>query len=165
MKRYVTEASLIGCLAMLLLGAAGDAHAAKEKFVRTKPHVNVSGPHSLSNETLSVAVGVVEPGTIGGALPAQKPCAGEVDLRIEDAGTGASLASRTGIALASGTFQSLSHSSPSASISVRVVIVARNMLVDGKECVLRGEMEFQDIASGQVSRRIPIRRIDFVKAK
>jgi len=165
MKRYVTEGFMIGCLAMLVLGAAGDAYGAKEKFVRNKPHVNVSGPHSLSNETLSVGVGVVEPGTIGGAQPAQKPCAGEVDLRIEDASTGASLASRTAVPLPSGTFEFVSHASPSASISVRVVIVARNMLVDGKECVLRGEMEFQDIASGQVSRRIPIRRIDFVKAK
>lgn len=146
----------------LALGAPGDAPAAKEKFVRTKPHVNVSGPHGVSNEIVQVAVGVVEPGGIGIGVPASRPCRGEVDMRIEEASTGASLAARTGVPLTSGMFESTAYASPSASIAVRVVVVARDMEVDGKECVLRGQLEFRDIGSGRTTRSLPILSADFV---
>ena len=145
----------------LVLVPTSEAQASKEKFVRNKPHVNIGGPYGLSNEVISVGLGVVEPGGIGIGVPARKPCQGEVDIRIEDAGTGASLSSATGLRLVSGVFQSVSYASPSASIAVRVVIVARDMEVDGKECVLRGQLEFQDITSGQINRSFPIRRADF----
>ena len=68
-------------------------------------------------------------------------------------------------ALTAGTFVSTNYTLPSASASVRVVVVARDMEVDGKECVLRGEMEFQDITSGQVQRTVAIRRQEFVQLK
>ncbi len=150
---------------VLALCAPADVLAAKEKFVRTKPHVNVSGPHGMSNEIVQVSVGVVEPGDIGIGVPASRSCRGEVDMRIEEASTGASLATRTGVPLASGTFESTSFASPSASIAVRVVLVARDMEVDGKECVLRGQLEFRGIGTGQTTRSLPIRTEDFVLIK
>ena len=46
------------------MGAALRVSLSEEKFVRTKPHVNVSGPYGISNETISASVMVVEPGTM-----------------------------------------------------------------------------------------------------
>jgi hypothetical protein len=165
MRFRVIGVAVLSGLAALVLGAPGDAYASKEKFVRSKPHVNASGPHRVANETMTVMVEVVDVQTLGGTQAATKPCAGEVDIRIENAGTGGTLASGTALALAPGAPQSVSYSLPSAAALTRAIIVARNMEVDGKECVLRGEIEFQSIATGQVCRRVPIRRVDFVAVK
>lgn len=157
---------VLTAVASVLAFGASPVEAAKEKFVRTKPHVNVSGPYPVAiQEAIVVQVGVVAPGELAGSGPPSKPCAGEVDLRIEEAGGSESFASRTGISLGSaGTFEALAHTFVNP-VDARVVIVARDMQVDGKECVLRGQINFVDTATSRTTRSVPIRREDFVQLK
>ena len=152
------------------LAAADDARAAKEKFVRNKPHVNVSGPWQLRGETLSVKLGLLLPAVQVGRAPEE--CSGILDIRVVPVGdpAGTPLAEGNDQRVAPGGTASLSFDADSVSagapIDVYVVIVAREM--DGvktPECVLRGQIETTANASGEKTRSSPVRANDFVALK
>jgi hypothetical protein len=158
-------------IAVLALGAAlavaDDARAAKEKFVRNKPHVNVSGPLQLRGETLSVRIGLLLPAVQVGRAPEE--CSGVLDIRILPYGDpdGTPLAQQADVAIAAHGTASLSFNSdsvsPSAPIDVYVAIVARDMIgVKTPACVLRGQIEVTSNATGATSRSVPIRANEFV---
>jgi hypothetical protein len=158
-------------IALLLLATAfavpNEARAAKEKFVRSKPHVNVSGPIRLSAETLTVKIGLLLP-----AVQAGRPagsCSGMLDLRILSvADPGASpLAENEGVAISPGGTAELSYDSGSTGpVDVYIAVVAREM--DGvktPDCILRGQIETTDNATGVTTRSLPVRGSDFVALK
>src|SRR5262245_17861303 len=65
---------------------ANSALAAKERFVRNKPHVNV-GTIGMNNETLTLRLELVDTVERATGMPTGTPCNGTVDMRIEDAAT------------------------------------------------------------------------------
>ena len=74
-RRWIAVLVLSGAFAV-----ADDARAAKEKFTRTKPHVNFSGPLRLLGETLSVKLGLLLPAIQAGRAP--EDCSGVFDIRV-----------------------------------------------------------------------------------
>lgn len=156
--------TVVGIAAAALCLPPDGAWAAKEKFVRNKPHVNV-GTIGMTNETLTLRLELVDTVEVATGNPTGNPCTGVVDMRIEDAVTGSVLASRSAVTLVAGTVEALSHTVSSATALVRLVIVADQMQVDGKTCALRGQVELTDLADGRIRRSFPVRREDFVAVK
>lgn len=158
-------------IALLLLATAfampDEARAAKEKFVRSKPHVNFSGPIRLSAETLTIKMGLLLPAVQAGR--AAGSCSGMLDLRIVSAADpdGTPLAENAGVPISPGATTELSYDSGSASpVDVYVVVVAREM--DGvktPDCILRGQIETTGNATGATTRSLPIRASEFVALK
>lgn len=149
-------------LAVSLPCASPDlAEASKEKFTRNKPHVNV-GTLGMMNEVLTVRLELVDTVARATGSPTRVPCSGVVDLRVEDAATGSVLASRADVDLVPGTVETLNHTVAGPPATVRVVIVADDMRVDGKTCALRGQIEIANLADGRICRSFPVRREDFV---
>jgi hypothetical protein len=164
-RRWIAVLSLVAACAV-----ADEARAAKEKFVRNKPHVNISGPWRLSGETLAVKLGLLLPAVQAGR--AAEDCGGVLDLRVVRYSDpdGTPLAESTDLRVAPGGTASLSFDAdsvaPGAPIDVYVVIVAREM--DGvktPDCVLRGQVEMTNNASGATTRSLPIRASEFVALK
>ncbi len=151
---------------------ASVALAAKEKFVRNKPHVNVATIYLNSSDTLSVVLGLVD-------LAAQLPPTGEVrpplncsgifDVRIVDAANRSAppLLERADLRVGVNEIATVEFVNGAAGgpRPLDVVVVAREMDgVDGKACILRGAVQATSTATGLV-RSFPIRRQDFVTVK
>ena len=149
--------------------ANGDAFAAKEKFVRTKPHVNVSGPYQLNADTIRVAVGLVDPAVQGGlASPSSDgSCTGQATLRIMDAANpeGPALAESTDLSLTTADLQALEYVAGSTPENVYSVIAVEDMDVDGKRCVFRGRIQVRDNSTAQVDVEQQVYRQDFGQVK
>jgi hypothetical protein len=114
----------------IALAAPHEAWAAKEKFVRTKPHVNVSGPLHLAGETLTVRIGLLLPAVQAGRPAAT--CSGLFDLRVVSAADpdGTPLAESAGVRLSAGGNVQVSFnadSAPSGVVDLYVVVYAREM--------------------------------------
>lgn len=153
-----------------VLAAADESRAAKEKFVRSKPHVNLSGPLRLSGETLTVKMGLLTPAVQVGRLA--EACSGMLDLRVVSAADpdGAPLAQAADVHISAGGTSNLSFDAGTASlgspIDVYVVVVAREMdAVKTPNCVLRGQIETTDNATGTTTRSLPVRASEFVALK
>ena len=164
-RRWIAILVLTGACAV-----ADEARAAKEKFVRNKPHVNISDPVHLHGETLSVRLGLLLPAVQVGRAPEQ--CSGVLDIRVVPYANphGTPLAESPDLPIAAGGTASLSFDadsvSPSAPIDVYVVIVAREM--DGVKspgCVLRGQIEITDNSTGATTRSLRVRADEFVVLK
>jgi hypothetical protein len=144
-----------------------ETRAAKEKFVRSKPHVNFSGPLRLSAETLTIKMGLLLPAIQAGR--AAESCSGMLDLRIVAAAdpAGAPLAENADVRISPGGTADLSYDPGTAGpVDVLVVVVAREM--DGvktPDCILRGQIETTDNATGATTRSLPIRGSEFVALK
>ena len=135
----------LSALCALMLVGAGQAEAAKEKFVRTKPHVNVSGPVTVTDEIVRLSVGLVQPTVLGGLdAPFPSECSGRVNLRVVDASStdGQALAERLDIQLTPGRIEVLEYPNATGGDQiVFAVIAAQDMAVKGKGCFLRSSME------------------------
>ena len=156
--RRLSRLAIVGALLLV----ASSADAAKEKFERTKPHVNIS-THTVSGENMVIGLEVVAPGEVALGVAPAKPCTTTVDMRIESVATGGVLESRSNVVLTPGTLETISFEEDDTE-RVRVVLVTRDSQIDGKECVLRGQIEFQSTGgiTPVIRRSIPIRRSDFV---
>jgi hypothetical protein len=150
-----------------MLGTRDEARAAKEKFVRSKPHVNFSGPLHLAGETLTVRLGLLLP-----AVQAGRPapaCSGLFDLRVVSAADpdGTPLAESADVRVAAGgTAQVSFNASSPTPVDVYVVVYAREMEgVKTPDCVLRGRIETTDNATGATTRSLPLRASEFVALK
>jgi hypothetical protein len=146
------------------LAAPDPSRAAKEKFVRSKPHVNFTGPLRLAAETLTVRLGLLLP-----AVQAGRPapaCSGLFDLRVVPAADpdGTPLAESADVRISAGDTAQVSFNAPSP-VEVYVVVYAREMEgVRTPDCVLRGQIETTD-ATGATTRSLPVRASEFVALK
>ena len=140
---------------------------AKEKFVRSKPHVNFSGPLRLSGETLTVKIGLLLPAVQAGR-PAES-CSGLFDLRIVSSADpdGTPLAESANVRISANDTAELRFDSDAASsgtpVDLYVVVYAREM--DGVKtprCVLRGQIETTDNITRATTRSLPVRAGEFV---
>lgn len=158
----------IECFAILAICLASvPAWAAKEKFERTKPHVNV-GTIGLNNESLSLSVGLVsvEDQVTGGSSD-PSVCGGVFDVRVVDADdpSGTPLSETTDVRLGANERTTLGYVGGSTPEEVYVVVVARDMdNVKAKGCILRGRIDIVDNSGGS-RRSIELRPEDFVKTK
>jgi hypothetical protein len=160
---------LAPCLAVAVV-AVVPSHAAKEKFVRSKPHVNVSGPLRLTAETISVALSLVAPGAQAGRGGSDLPdCSTEVDLRVVDATDPNSppLAESTDIPLGPNETAVLQYDAGSAAPRLVHAVVVVHDLDNVKEpdCIVRGRVEIRGNADGKVTRSVPVNKVDFVTLK
>lgn len=166
--RRHTVATVIAGLAVVL--TISPAMAAKEKFVRSKPHVNIVGPLSLTSETVSVAIGLLLP--VVQKNPDEDECVGTVDVRVLDAADpgGEPLAQTMDNRLAPNStfvFDFVpSTSSPSVGgVRVYVFIVLHTASgFQSPDCLLRGQVEVRD-NDGKVCRSLAVRPDDFVQLK
>jgi len=167
-RRLIISAIVLGVAALMV---AGGARASKEKFVRTKPHVNIIGPISLMAQTLSVRAGVLVPAVqlAGMSRPGDqdRECRGMFDVRLVDANdpAGEPLAETAGIRLEANSTLGVDFSPRSDGTRqlVYAVVVARDLVgLNEPSCVLRGQVEIAGAADGQVMRSLPIRPEDFV---
>jgi hypothetical protein len=155
-------------LAVLVLAPTG-AEAAKEKFERTKPHVNVSTVQ-VQGESLSLVVSLLEPQALVDPdrdPPGESPCSANYELRILDAGRagGPPLAEQSAASPPAGTAHVFRWDSPRGAgpMPVHAVLVVRDADgIDGKTCILRGSLELRDPATGQASATLPLRLDDSV---
>lgn len=150
---------------------AGPAHAAKEKFKRDKPHLNVGtiGHVDHGKTTLAVSLSLVAPHLQvdpDGDLP---ECSGRFDVRVLDAHDpgGEPLGELRDARLgANQTLQYEFDGPPTGDDPVlfeSVAVVARKLRnVDGRHCILRGLVEVRDRTTGETVRAHPIRPEDFV---
>jgi hypothetical protein len=154
-------------LLVAIFATVNGAWAAKEKFVRSKPHVNASGPLRLAAETLRVKMGLLAPAAQAGGPAATCSCT--LDLRVVPAADpdGTPLAESRDVPISTGGTAELTFNSAptdaSPPVDVYVVVVAREM--DGVKapgCVLRGQIETADNATGVTTRSLPVRVEDFV---
>jgi len=171
-------AALAALLAIVLV--APGVQAAKEKFERTKPHVNVGTIGHVDRGTVALRVGLMPlAGQLGDGASSTAPglpetaCSGVFDLRIFDSSTpdGQALAEVKGVALAvepsSGTPASPSSHvleiESAAPVDVGYAVVARRLVgVDGRACVLRGDVEVRDPGDGRTVKFLPLRVEDYV---
>jgi hypothetical protein len=147
------------------LASPDPAPAAKEKFVRNKPHVNFSGPLRLVAETLTLRLGLLLPAVQAGR-PATS-CSGLFDLRVvrADDPDGTPLAENADVRLSAGGSAQVTFNA-SAPVEVYVVVYAREMEdVQTPDCVLRGQIETTDNATGATTRSLPVRAGEFVALK
>lgn len=153
----------VALLAALLLPAF--AQAAKEKFVRDKPHVNIGtiGHVDNSSESLSLTLSLVGLPTSGdSAGPSLMPrCSGSFDIRILESSAldGPAVFERR-VELE----QNRSHVSdvPRQDFTSPLLyeVTAQGEYIDGRHCVFRGLIEVQsDVAA---TRAIPLLPEDFI---
>jgi hypothetical protein len=158
-----------GALAGMALASMTTTEAAKEKFERTKPHVNVGTIGHVDHGSQNVAVGfsLISPsGQVESTATSEANCSGTFSVRLLDASnpSGPPLAQMRGIRLTQNqTFEDTFDLRTAPSGPLYVVLVAENMdQVDGRNCILRGAYEVRDAASGAALRVLPIRFEDFV---
>jgi hypothetical protein len=163
------HASLGAAIGLALL--AGPAEAAKEKFVRDKPHVNVGtiGHVDHGKTTLNVSVGLIAPALQADPEAPAPECSGLFDLRVLDGDdpAGAPLAERLGARLGPDETVHLEFEGPAPGRDPVVFetfsVVARELRgVDGRRCVLRGLVEVRDRETGETLRARVLRPEDFV---
>jgi hypothetical protein len=160
-------------LAIVAMTPTG-ATASKEKFQRTKPHVNIGPPRTLqTGQSIRVAVGLLNPAVQAGLASGPTSadvCSATVDLRIVDAADpeGTPLAERRDVSLDTSGIEVLDYTPATGNpVSVFTTITGRDMNVDGKSCVLRGNIEVSSSADGTVNVEQNVFRQDFgpVRAK
>jgi hypothetical protein len=155
-------------IALLLVAsfAPREAEAAKEKFQRNKPHVNIGTIGQIDATTavwLTVGFFEVVP-QVRNADPARS-CVGRVDLRLVDANdpTGTPWAELRDVKLRGNETATLRLAGAPGSVPAQgaYVVVLRDMKrFDGLTCVVRGDVEVR--SDGGASRLLPIRPEDFV---
>lgn len=167
--KTVRSEMILGALGVMALVFLHPAGAAKEKFERTKPHVNVGTIGHVDPASQSVAVGfsLIGPsGQIDPTAPRGRGCSGSFKVRLLDARDpgGPPLAEVTDIRLRRGeTFEETFDLRTAPSGPLYVVLVATEMnRVDGATCILRGAYEVRDAVSRAALRVVPIRFEDFV---
>jgi len=167
----VSATAALVALALVAMTPAGAA-ASKEKFERTKPHVNIGSPRTLQNgQSMQVAVGLFRPAVQAGLASGPTSadvCSATVDLRIVDANDpeGTPLAERRDVALDASGIQVLAYAPATGNpVSVFATITGRNMNVDGKNCVLRGNIEVSNVADGTVTVEHNVFRQEFGQVK
>jgi hypothetical protein len=161
--RRRAASALAALLALLLLGP-GEALASKEKFVRTKPHVNVGTIGKIEGRTVAATLALVE---LPDAWPlgALRPCSGVFDVRVVPAEGGTPFAETRDVRVTPD--EPLGFAFRAADVGARgavhLEIVARDMrLVDGRRCILRGSVEVTEEASGETAFRYSLGREDFL---
>jgi hypothetical protein len=165
-RRCAAFSAAIG-LALL----AGPAGAAKEKFVRDKPHVNIGtiGHVDHGKTTLNVSIALIAPALQADPDAPAPECSGRFDLRVLDGDDpgGAALAEMLGARLGPDQTLHLEFDGPAPGrdpvVFEMVSVVARELRgVDGRRCVLRGAVEVRDRETGEALRTMPLRPEDFV---
>lgn len=160
---------LIALALSLAAVAATPAGASKEKFERTKPHVNI-GTMGLMNESLSLTVGLVDPRADAGLSSEPAECSATVSVRILDANEpgAAPLLQSDGIELRTGrthvfVWDTRGGAGGAGPTVVRhVVLVEDADGVDGRDCVLRGHVEARGLLDSRTTKHVPLRVEDFV---
>jgi hypothetical protein len=146
---------------------ATPAWAAKEKFVRNKPHVNI-GTIGLKNESMTVSLGLVSvEDQVSGSSSSSDACGGMFDIRVVDADnpSGPSLSEVTGLRVTANGRTTFNHVGGETAEDVYLVIVARDMdNVSAKGCIVRGRVDIVDNADGS-TRSLEVRAEDFIKTK
>lgn len=164
-RRMLRTAALV---AALFLPAA--SQAAKEKFERTKPHVNVGTIGHVDNaaESLSLTlslVGLPDP-SVSETRLANRRCSGVFDIRILEANdlTGAPVFERRGVEL--GRNESLTvDAMPAAAATSGPLLYQvglRGEHIDGLHCIFRGAFEVRNSFEGRTTRLLPLRPEDFI---
>jgi hypothetical protein len=162
------QTSSVATLVVVLL-LPGAAHAAKEKFVRDKPHVNIGtiGHVDHSAESLSVTLSLVKlPGADGGSSLVPR-CTGVFDIHIlyADDLAGMSFAESDPIELEqneSKTFDARPASPRDASVPLLYKVTVKGRNIDGVHCVFRGAVEVRNSYESRTTRLLPLRPEDFI---
>jgi len=169
--------ALAALAATALLGlATGEAFAAKEKFVRNKPHVNIGtiGHVDHGKTTLTTSISLISPESQVDPDAASATCSGRFEIRIlngEDP-AGAPFDVVSDIQLRENETFHHDFDGPGRSAAASgeetffelVSIVAQEMTdVDGRDCILRGAVEVRDRDTGATLRAIQIAPEDFVE--
>jgi hypothetical protein len=162
--------AIIGSAAVAVALVGGAAMGAKEKFTRTKPHVNVMGPFQLGADALTIGVGTFLPAVQvdpDHAVRKHGECEGTIDLRVVDADDpdGPPLAESKGLQIRTDATHTLNFrpgTTAGGGPHVYAIIVVRDFDgLPGPGCLLRGQVEVLS-ADGCAARSLPIRAEDFV---
>jgi len=159
----------LAALLMAALLVPAVAHAAKEKFVRSKPHVNIGTiGHVDGTESLVFTLSLVGLPGAGALPPGTAPsCAADFGVRIRNASDldAGPLFEEDGIPLRANTSAVVEATvagtaSPDAPLLYEVSAMGEN--VDGLHCVFRGLVEVRSLTEGRTTRALPLRPEDFV---
>jgi hypothetical protein len=156
----------VGVALLMVMLVPSAAWAAKEKFVRSKPHVNIGTiGHVDSAESLLVTLSLV-------GLPAVTPgasqsCSAELGVRVRDAAKpgeepvfeedGIPLRANTGVVVDATPATATDPASP---LLYEVTVKGEN--IDGRHCVFRGLVEVQSVLEGRTTRAVTLRPEDFI---
>lgn len=161
----------IAAVTVALLLAAAPALAAKEKFVRNKPHVNIGtiGHVDHASSVVTVSISLLLPAVQKDAGPPESECSGRFDVRVLDGSEpGAQpLAEWRDARLAADRTIQFDFDGPPGSANPLlfeyVSVVARKLRnVGDGGCLLRGVVEVRDRETGAALRTHPLRPEDFV---
>jgi hypothetical protein len=157
-------AGLVAIASALLWLGAGPALASKEKFVRSKPHVNVGTVGQVGpDESITTTVVLAGLAHVTADGRGAGPCSGEFDVRYLAGGPSAPvLDERLGVRLtANETFEF--GFAPREPTTIVYAVIARDLAgVDGDTCVLRGLVSVGAVGDGQTRRAIPLKPEDFL---